>query len=51
MAVKVPLAVVFAATTKSPVRVVVPLTDRLEFKVVSVAVTLKVMLVASVPSD
>ena len=65
MAVNVPLAVVFAATTKSPVRVVFPLTVKslskvvfsvtvsVEFKVVAVAVTLKsvVMLVTFVPSD
>ena len=52
-AVKVPLAVVLDTTIKSPVMVVVPLTARLEFKVVSVAVTLKsvVMLVTFVPSD
>ena len=65
MAVKVPLAVVFAATTKSPVRVVLPVTVKslskvvfsvtvsVESNVVAVAVTLKsvVMLVTSVPAN
>ena len=53
MAVNVPLAVVFAATTKSPVRVVLPVTVSVESNVVAVAVTLKsvVMLVTSVPAN
>ena len=41
MAVKMPLAVVFATTTRSPVKVVFPVTLKVESKVVSVPVTVK----------
>ena len=49
LAVKVPLAVVFAATSKSPVRVVLPVTVKVESKVVSVPVTVKSPVIVVVP--
>ena len=49
LAVKVPLAVVFAATTKSLVKVVLPVTLKVESKVVSVPVTVKSPVIVVVP--